>query len=70
MVEETGVPWENQGPAASHWQTLSHNVESIINKSCMTRQIGFIKEATILMKISWVNFPYIKILKAILNFMM
>ena len=49
MVEETGVPWENQGPAASHWQTLSHNVESINNKSCMTRQIGFIKEATILM---------------------
>jgi hypothetical protein len=43
------IGWENQGPAASHWQTLSHNVESINNKSCMTRQIGFIKEATILM---------------------
>jgi len=24
--EETGVPWENQRPTASHWQTLSHNV--------------------------------------------
>jgi hypothetical protein len=26
MVEETGV---NHWPAASHWQTLSHNVVSI-----------------------------------------
>jgi hypothetical protein len=26
LVEETGVPWENQRPYASHWQTLSHNV--------------------------------------------
>jgi hypothetical protein len=23
-----GVPWENHRPAASHWQTLSHNVVS------------------------------------------
>jgi hypothetical protein len=28
LVEETGVPGENQGPVASHWQTLSHNVVS------------------------------------------
>jgi uncharacterized MAPEG superfamily protein len=28
LVEETGVPEENQRPAASHWQTLSHNVVS------------------------------------------
>ena len=28
LVEETGVPGENQRPAASHWQTLSHNVVS------------------------------------------
>ena len=28
LVEETGVPWENHRPAASHWQTLSHNVVS------------------------------------------
>jgi len=28
LVEETGVPGENLWPAASHWQTLSHNVVS------------------------------------------
>jgi len=28
LVEETGVPGENYRPAASHWQTLSHNVAS------------------------------------------
>jgi hypothetical protein len=28
LVEETGVPEENHRPAASHWQTLSHNVLS------------------------------------------
>jgi hypothetical protein len=28
MVEETGVPGENHRPAASQWQTLSHNVVS------------------------------------------
>ena len=28
LVEETGIPWENPWPAASHWQTLSHNVVS------------------------------------------
>ena len=26
LVEETRVPGENHQPAASHWQTLSHNV--------------------------------------------
>jgi hypothetical protein len=26
LVEETGVPGENHQPAASHWQTSSHNV--------------------------------------------
>ena len=26
LVKETGVPWENHRPVASHWQTLSHNV--------------------------------------------
>jgi hypothetical protein len=25
LVEETGVPGENHRPAASHWQTWSHN---------------------------------------------
>ena len=28
LVKETGVPRENQRPATSHWQTLSHNVVS------------------------------------------
>ena len=28
LVEETGVPRGNYRPAASHWQTLSHNVVS------------------------------------------
>jgi hypothetical protein len=26
--KETGIPGENNWPAASHWQTLSHNVVS------------------------------------------
>ena len=29
VVEETGVPGENNRPASSHRQTLSHNVHSI-----------------------------------------
>jgi len=28
LVEETGVPGENHRPAASHRQTISHNVVS------------------------------------------
>jgi hypothetical protein len=28
LVEEIGVPEENQKPAASHWQTLSHKIVS------------------------------------------
>ena len=28
LVEETGVPWENHRPVASHWQSLSHNFVS------------------------------------------
>jgi hypothetical protein len=28
LLEETGVPGENQRPVASHWQTLSHNIAS------------------------------------------
>ena len=28
MVEETVVPGENHSPAASYWQSLSHNVAS------------------------------------------
>ena len=26
VVEETGVPRENNRPVANHWQTLSHNI--------------------------------------------
>jgi len=28
LMEETGVPGENQRPTSSQWQTLSHNVVS------------------------------------------
>jgi len=28
LMEEMGVPRENDRPVASHWQTLSHNVVS------------------------------------------
>jgi hypothetical protein len=28
LVEETGLPGDNQWPVASHWQTLLHNVVS------------------------------------------
>jgi hypothetical protein len=30
LVEETGVPGESHRPAASYWQTVSHNVVSNI----------------------------------------
>jgi hypothetical protein len=30
LVEETGVPGENQRPAVGHWQIWSHNVVSSI----------------------------------------
>jgi hypothetical protein len=33
LVEETRVPGENHLPAASHWQTLSHNVVSVDESS-------------------------------------
>jgi len=26
MMEETGVPWENHRPLASHWQTWLHKL--------------------------------------------
>jgi hypothetical protein len=28
LVEETGVPWENHWPVASHWQTSQNVVSS------------------------------------------
>jgi hypothetical protein len=33
LLEETGVPCENHQPAASHRQTLSHNVVSSMPRS-------------------------------------
>ena len=33
FVKETGVPRENHRPAASHLQTLSHNVVSFLYES-------------------------------------
>ena len=33
LVEETGVPRENNRPVASHWQTWSHNVVSSIYRN-------------------------------------
>ena len=35
LIGETGVPGENRRPAASHWQTLSHNV--LLNTHCHER---------------------------------
>jgi hypothetical protein len=32
LVEETGIPGENHRPAASHWQTLSHDVVSSMHR--------------------------------------
>ena len=28
LVDETGVPWENNRPDESYWQTLAHNIVS------------------------------------------
>ena len=28
LVEEAGIPGENHGPAARHWQILSHDIVS------------------------------------------
>ena len=36
LVEETGVSLENHQPAASHWQTLSHNAELSKSLSCLS----------------------------------
>jgi hypothetical protein len=40
LVEETGVPRENYRPAASHWQTLSHNVSSTPRPSWIRTHIS------------------------------
>jgi hypothetical protein len=38
LVEGTGVPAENQQPAASHWQTSSHHVSSTLRLSGIRNQ--------------------------------
>jgi len=40
FVEETGYPWENHRPMASHWQTLSHNVVPIALIEIRTHNIS------------------------------
>jgi len=34
LVEETGGPGDNHRSAASHWQTLSHNVVHLAMSRC------------------------------------
>ena len=40
LVEETEVPGENHQPAASHWQTLSHNVVHLALSGIQSRNIS------------------------------
>jgi len=40
LSEETGGPWENHRPVASHWQTLSHNVVYIALSGSRTHNIS------------------------------
>ena len=50
LVEETRVPRENHQPAASHWQTLSHNIVSD------TAQIYFSSKTKVKYLIDWFDF--------------
>jgi hypothetical protein len=45
LMEETGVLGENNWPAISHWQTLSHNVVSSTPRHAFLNNWGF-KEQT------------------------
>ena len=40
LEEETGVPWENHWTVASHWHTLSHNVEHLALTKIWTHNIS------------------------------
>ena len=40
LVEETGVPVENQRPVSSHRQTLSHNVVHLTMRWIRTHNIS------------------------------
>ena len=76
LVEETGVPWENHRPAASHWQTLSdivvllalsrsrtHNISSDSKWPGTIYKLIVIFQHFSLKKIKWQRFFYMKILK-------
>jgi hypothetical protein len=76
LVEETGVPRENQRPAASHWKTLLDNVVLLALSGRWTHNIssdskwpGTINTFIIifqhfsLKKTKWQRFFYMKILK-------
>jgi hypothetical protein len=41
LVGETGVPGDNHRPAASHWQTLSHNVDDLMLYRVHLAWVGF-----------------------------
>ena len=75
LVEETGVPWENHRPAASHWQTLSgivvllalsgsrtHNISSDSKWPGTIYKLIIIFQHFSLKKIKWQRFFYMKIL--------
>ena len=48
LVEESGVPGENQRPVASHRQTLSHNVVSYLVHLAMRERTRTTHIATII----------------------
>jgi hypothetical protein len=56
LVEETGVPEENHWSVAGHWQTLSHNMLSLLSSVLMTI---WIKETTVLISLSVDGFSII-----------
>ena len=59
LVEETGVPRENHRPAASHWQTLSHNVLSITSRlsGIQTHNVSICKSVNLLLCDEFKNGP-------------
>ena len=43
LVDDAGVPEENHRPAASHWQTLSHNVVSSTALTHIVYELNYYK---------------------------
>ena len=68
IVEETGVPRENHRSAASHWQTLSHNVVSSTTRlkykknslALLVYRLPFYRQPRLLTKFSSVPISPIK----------